>query len=87
VIRNRAIDNGNQAMPPTEVTALLAAWSEGDNSALEKLLPPELHRLAHRYMSRERKDHTLVNGVGRKPSYAENSAKPNHDDTTTLAGN
>ena len=52
-------------MPGTssiEVTQLLAAWSDGDNSALEKLLPlvkDELHRLAHRYMSRERTDHTL----------------------------
>ena len=44
------------------VTQLLAAWSEGDRSALERLLPlveDELHRLAHRYMDRERKDHTL----------------------------
>lgn len=50
------------ATPTTEVTQLLAAWSEGDRSALTKLLPlveGELHRLAHRYMSRERKDHTL----------------------------
>lgn len=47
---------------PQEVTDLLAAWRDGDNSALEKLLPvveAELHRLAHRYMSHERKDHTL----------------------------
>lgn len=47
---------------PRELTELLAAWSEGDRSALEKLLPmvhDELHRLAHRYMSHERKDHTL----------------------------
>jgi len=45
-----------------QVTELLTAWSEGDRSALEKLLPlveKELHRLAHRYMSRERNDHTL----------------------------
>ena len=52
-------------MPGTssiEVTQLLAAWSDGDQSALESLLPlvgDELHRLAHRYMSREREDHTL----------------------------
>jgi RNA polymerase sigma-70 factor (ECF subfamily) len=49
--------------PPTqEVTQLLAAWSEGDPSALDKLLPlveTELHRLARRYMSHERQDHTL----------------------------
>lgn len=47
---------------PEEVTQLLAAWSDGDRSALDKLLPlveRELHRLAHRYMSHERKDHTL----------------------------
>jgi len=45
-----------------EVTQLLAAWSEGDRSALDSLLPlveGELHRLAHRYMSHERQDHTL----------------------------
>ncbi len=45
-----------------EVSELLAAWSQGDQSALEKLLPlveGELHQLAHRYMSRERGNHTL----------------------------
>jgi RNA polymerase sigma factor (TIGR02999 family) len=50
------------ASPSQEVTQLLNAWSDGDGSALEKLLPlveGELHQLAHRYMSRERQDHTL----------------------------
>ena len=50
------------ATPPKEVSQLLVAWSDGDRSALDKLLPlveSELHRLAHRYMSREREDHTL----------------------------
>jgi RNA polymerase sigma-70 factor, ECF subfamily len=45
-----------------EVTVLLGAWSGGDERALEKLIPlvqPELHRLAHYYMSRERAGHTL----------------------------
>lgn len=45
-----------------ELTRLLTAWSEGDTKAFDKLLPliePELHRLAKRYMSRERPDHTL----------------------------
>src|SRR5258707_12766451 len=45
-----------------DLTHLLSAWSEGDRSALERLLPlveDELHRLAHRYMSHERQDHTL----------------------------
>src|SRR5919206_5173642 len=47
---------------PKEMTRLLLAWSGGDRSALDQLLPlveEELHRLAHRYMSRERPDHTL----------------------------
>jgi RNA polymerase sigma-70 factor (ECF subfamily) len=45
-----------------EVTQLLGDWSDGDAGALEKLIPlvqPELHRLAHYYMSRERAGHTL----------------------------
>src|ERR1043165_301853 len=44
------------------VTQLLGDWSGGDDKALEKLFPlvqPELHRLAHHYMSRERAGHTL----------------------------
>jgi len=44
------------------MTDLLAAWSDGDREALDRLLPlveRELHRLAHHYMSRERPDHTL----------------------------
>src|SRR5262244_356335 len=50
--------------PPSqrEVTQLLDAWSGGDEDALAKLIPlvqPELHRLAHHYMSRERTGHTL----------------------------
>src|SRR6188472_2458196 len=45
-----------------EVTQLLADWSNGDDGALDKLIPlvqPELHRLTHHYMSRERIGHTL----------------------------
>ena len=45
-----------------EVTQLLKDWSGGDEGALVKLIPlvqPELHRLAHHYMSRERTGHTL----------------------------
>ena len=50
------------ATPPKEVSQLLAAWSDGDRTALDKLLPlveGELHRLAHHYMSNERENHTL----------------------------
>ncbi|HVO78534.1 MAG TPA: sigma-70 family RNA polymerase sigma factor [Candidatus Bathyarchaeia archaeon] len=45
-----------------EVTRLLQAWSNGDERALEKLIPlvyDELHRLARRYMAGERSGHTL----------------------------
>jgi RNA polymerase sigma factor (TIGR02999 family) len=41
---------------------LLGEWSNGDERALEKLLPlvqPEWHRLAHHYMNRERPGHRL----------------------------
>jgi len=47
---------------PHEVSQLLRAWSSGDESALQKLIPlvyEELHRIARRYMGRERKGHTL----------------------------
>jgi len=47
---------------PQEVTRLLLAWNEGDEGALEKLVPQvhqELRRLARRQMLRERPDHTL----------------------------
>ncbi len=45
-----------------EVTQLLRAWSEGDQAALERLIPlvhAELHLLAKRYMRQERAGHTL----------------------------
>ena len=51
-----------QTHSPQEITRLLVAWGEGDQSALEELAPlvhSELHRLAHEYMSRERPGHTL----------------------------
>jgi len=47
---------------PKDVSILLLAWSNGDETALEKLVPlvyEELHRLAHRYISRERPGNTL----------------------------
>lgn len=48
--------------PQQEVTELLQKWSEGDTGALEELTPiihAELHKIAHRYMNRERDGHTL----------------------------
>jgi RNA polymerase sigma-70 factor (ECF subfamily) len=46
----------------TDVSELLRAWRDGDQDALGELTPivyAELRRLAHRYMRRERSDHTL----------------------------
>ena len=51
-----------QAQTSKEITQLLTAWSEGDQSALDHLAPliqSELHRLAHHYMRRERPGHLL----------------------------
>ncbi|MBV8476314.1 MAG: sigma-70 family RNA polymerase sigma factor [Acidobacteria bacterium] len=45
-----------------DVTRLLLAWGAGDESALQQMMPlvySELHRLAHRYMSREQSGQTL----------------------------
>lgn len=45
-----------------EVTQLLIAWNDGDQTALERLVPlvhAELHRIARRYMRNERVGHTL----------------------------
>jgi RNA polymerase sigma-70 factor, ECF subfamily len=45
-----------------EVTLLLHAWANGDNAALDALIPivyDELRRMAHRQMSFERAEHTL----------------------------
>lgn len=51
-----------QIHSPREITGLLVAWTNGDESALEHLTPlvyEELHRLAHHFMRQERSGHTL----------------------------
>lgn len=53
---------GGRAPGASQVTRLLRAWSDGDQAALEDLLPlveAELRRLARIYMARERRGHTL----------------------------
>jgi RNA polymerase sigma factor (TIGR02999 family) len=47
---------------PQDVTKLLAAWSQGDQAALEALIPlvyDELRELARHYLVREKPGHTL----------------------------
>ncbi|MDQ2840223.1 MAG: sigma-70 family RNA polymerase sigma factor [Acidobacteriota bacterium] len=49
-------------LPEEEITRLLRAWGDGEDGALDKLIPlihGELHRLARRHMQRERPGHTL----------------------------
>lgn len=49
-------------MSAPDVTQLLVSWSNGDRVALDALTPvvyDELRKLAHRYLMRERHDHTL----------------------------
>jgi len=55
---------GMTRMTPStqEITQMLVAWGNGDQAALDNLMPlvyAELRRLAHRYMCQERSDHTL----------------------------
>ena len=48
--------------PSPNITTLLRAWGDGDQSALDQLTPlvyQELHSLARRQMSRENEGHTL----------------------------
>jgi RNA polymerase sigma factor (TIGR02999 family) len=47
---------------PAEATTLLLAWGQGDQGALERLVPlvhDELHRIARRCMAGERVGHSL----------------------------
>lgn len=53
---------GSESPSKLEVTQLLKAWGTGDDKALDQLTPvvqQELHRMAHRCMSREKPGHTL----------------------------
>jgi RNA polymerase sigma-70 factor (ECF subfamily) len=52
----------SETEPVGEVSRLLRAWSEGDQGALERLMPivyDELRRLAGHYMQGERPGHSL----------------------------
>jgi len=49
------------ALPP-DITGLLEAWKQGENGAFDHLVEvayPELHRIALRFLQRERSEHTL----------------------------
>src|SRR5262245_19318128 len=69
----------------TDVTSLLAAWSRGDSSALDQLIPivyQDLRKVAARRLRAERSSHTLsatalvheayLRLMGQHPSRLEN---------------
>jgi RNA polymerase sigma-70 factor (ECF subfamily) len=68
--------------PQGEVTTLLAAWSKGDQSALNKVVPlvyAELHRIARRAWSQQQNYNTLqptalINEAYLKLANAENAS-------------
>jgi hypothetical protein len=52
----------DEAPPPLQVTQLLIDWGNGDENALQQLIPlvhDELRRVARRHMAHERAQHTL----------------------------
>jgi RNA polymerase sigma factor (TIGR02999 family) len=56
-VYNPGITEGSE-----DVTAMLLAWSKGDEAALERIVPilySELHQIARHYMRREGSGHTL----------------------------
>jgi len=56
----RGVNTGEPV--PDDVSALLRAWTDGDQRALAQLTPivyGQLHRLAHHYLKRERAGHSL----------------------------
>jgi RNA polymerase sigma-70 factor, ECF subfamily len=69
-------------MDPGEVTHLLQAWREGDQRALDSLVPlvyTELRRLAHTYMRHERTGHTLQTTALVHEAYTRLIDTPNVD--------
>ena len=61
-ILRRSPCGGAESPERHQVTALLRAWSRGDEAALERLIPLVydcLRNVAHRFLARERRDHTL----------------------------
>jgi RNA polymerase sigma-70 factor (ECF subfamily) len=58
--------------PPGDISGLIAAWGEGDELALDRLLPliyPELRRVARRHMARYQAGHTLESAALANEAY------------------
>jgi RNA polymerase sigma factor (TIGR02999 family) len=53
---------GMKTLTADNLTGLLVEWRDGDQAALDRLMPlvyDQLRRIAHRYVQRERDGHTL----------------------------
>lgn len=67
---------------PEAVTQLLVAWGSGDQAALDQLMPlvyDELHQIAHRYLRRERAEHTLQTTALVNEAYLKLAGEKNKD--------
>lgn len=66
-------------MTDHQVTALLRQWSEGDQEALDELMPmiyDELHQLAHKYIRREEPGHILQTSALINEAYLRLAERP-----------
>ena len=57
---------------PGEITALVAAWSDGDEQALHRLMSivcPELRRIARLHLNHRRPGHTLESAALANEAY------------------
>ena len=66
-------------LSPQQVTQLLQAWSQGEESALQRLIPlvhEELHWLAHANMGREHPGHVLQTAALVNEAYRYRWTKP-----------
>ncbi len=69
--------------PPKEITELLQKCSEGDELAIEQLMPlvyKELHKMAKKFMSNQRSDQTLQTTALIHEAYFEDYARQLADD-------
>jgi RNA polymerase sigma-70 factor (ECF subfamily) len=60
------------AEAPSEITELLIAWGNGDEEALDRLMPvvyPELRRIARQHLGRCRAGHTLESAALANEAY------------------
>jgi RNA polymerase sigma factor (TIGR02999 family) len=66
------IASGMSSESPVDISALLTAWSDGDEQALSGLMPllyPELRRIARQHLARRPAGHTLESAALANEAY------------------